>query len=195
LSRPPGALALARAARYGLRRHYRIPAWTDAVEVHWGKDAECYLTPVAPDLVGVAVLGPSGPSYAERLARFPEVAARLVRAAPAGPVLGAGPLRQPVASRRCGRVFLVGDAAGYVDAVTGEGIAVGLACARALVDCLVRGVPHDYDAAWRAASRRYRVLTETLLAATAVAPVRRALVPTCARLPGVFRVVAGELAR
>ena len=35
-----------------------------------------------------------------------------------------------------GRVLLVGDAAGYVDALTGEGIAVSLACARALVDCV-----------------------------------------------------------
>jgi flavin-dependent dehydrogenase len=195
LSRPPGGLGPARPARYGLRRHYRIAPWTDLVEVHWGQDAECYLTPVAPDLVGVALLGPSGPSYAERLAGFPEVAARLRLAAPVGPVLGAGPLRQPVAARRRGRVLLVGDAAGYVDAITGEGIAVGLACARALVDCLRQGAPHDYDAAWHVASRRYRLLTETLLAATAAAPLRRALVPACALAPRVFRAVVGELAR
>ena len=195
LSRPPGGLGPARPARYGLRRHYRIAPWTDLVEVHWGRDAECYLTPVAPDLVGVALLGPSGPSYAERLASFPEVAARLRLAVPVGPVLGAGPLRQPVAARRRGRVLLVGDAAGYVDAITGEGIAVGLACARALVDCLRQGVPQDYDAAWHVASRRYRLLTETLLAATAAPPLRRALVPACARAPRVFRAVVGELAR
>ena len=187
-------LGLPRPARYGLRRHYSIAPWTDLVEVHWGREAECYLTPVAPDLVGVALLGPPGPSYGERLAGFPEVEARLAHAVPAGPVLGAGPLRQPVAARRSGRVLLVGDAAGYVDALTGEGIAVGLSCARALVDCLVRGAPEDYDAAWRAASRRYRVLTEGLLAATGVAPVRRALVPSCARLPRAFQAVVTQLA-
>ena len=193
LSRPPGRLV--RPARYGLRRHYRLTPWTDLVEVHWGRDAECYLTPVAPDLVGVALLGPPGPTYAQRLAMFPEVAARLHEAAPVGPVLGAGPLRQAVAARRHGRVLLVGDAAGYVDAITGEGIAVGLACARVLVDCLRRGAPQDYDAAWRRASRHYRLLTEVLLAATAVAPMRRALVPACARLPLVFRAAVGQLAR
>ena len=35
-------------------------------------------------------------------------------------------------------MLLVGDAAGYVDALTGEGIAVAVAGARALVDCLAR---------------------------------------------------------
>ena len=195
LSGPSSVFDRARPARYGLRRHYRMAPWTDLVEVHWGSDAECYLTPVAPDLVGVALLGPAGPVFADRLAGFPEVVARLEGGAPAGPVLGAGPLRQPVTARRRGRVLLVGDAAGYVDALTGEGIAVGLACARTLVDCLLREAPQDYDAAARAASRRYRVLTEALLAGTGVAPLRRALVPTCARLPGVFGVVVAQLAR
>ncbi len=182
-------------ARFGLRRHYRIAPWTDLVEVHWGRDAECYLTPVADDLVGVALLGPPGASHAERLAAFPEVRARLGGAAAVGPTLGSGPLRQSVAGRVHGRVLLVGDAAGYVDALTGEGIAVGLACSRALVDCLLREAPQDYDAAWRAASRRYRVITEALLAATAVPPLRAALVPSCARWPRAFTAAVRQLAR
>jgi flavin-dependent dehydrogenase len=40
-----------------------------------------------------------------------------------------------------GRVLLVGDAAGYVDALTGEGIAVALACARALLGCVAADDP------------------------------------------------------
>jgi len=45
--------------------------------------------------------------------------------------------------------FLVlgGDAAGYVDALTGEGIAVALACARALVDCVAADDPGADNAA------------------------------------------------
>ena len=35
---------------------------------------------------------------------------------------GAGPLRQPVTGRVKARFVLVGDAAGYVDAITGEGL-------------------------------------------------------------------------
>ena len=60
----------------------------------------------------------------------------------------AGRSRGPAAPGRCasarphaplGRVLLVGDAAGYVDALTGEGIALGLAQARAAVEAVVRG--------------------------------------------------------
>jgi len=42
--------------RYGLRRHFRVAPWTDLVEVHWSARAEAYVTPVADDVVGVAVL-------------------------------------------------------------------------------------------------------------------------------------------
>ena len=42
--------------RYGVRWHYRLPAWSDFVEVHWSRWGEAYVTPVEPDLVGVAIL-------------------------------------------------------------------------------------------------------------------------------------------
>jgi flavin-dependent dehydrogenase len=92
-------------------------------------------------------------------------------------------------------VLLVGDAAGYVDALTGEGIAVGLLGARELVACLAAGRPQDYDAAWRRVSRRYRTLTAGLLWAAARPGLRRRIVPTAARHPGVFGSVVGALAR
>ncbi|MCT9145517.1 NAD(P)/FAD-dependent oxidoreductase, partial [Streptomyces violarus] len=42
--------------RHGLRRHYTLAPWSDHVEVYWSREAEAYVTPVADDLVGVAVL-------------------------------------------------------------------------------------------------------------------------------------------
>ena len=42
--------------RYGLRWHYRVPPWSEFVEVHWSRWGEAYVTPVEPDLVGVAIL-------------------------------------------------------------------------------------------------------------------------------------------
>ena len=42
--------------RYGLRRHYHVPPWTNLVEVHWSPGAEAYVTPVSPGTVGVALL-------------------------------------------------------------------------------------------------------------------------------------------
>jgi 2-polyprenyl-6-methoxyphenol hydroxylase-like FAD-dependent oxidoreductase len=76
-------------ARYGLRRHFEIAPWTDLVEVHWSEHAEAYVTPVGADLVGVALLcGAEGHrrGYAETLADFPDLCARLGGAAPVTPV-------------------------------------------------------------------------------------------------------------
>ncbi len=181
------------AVRYGLRRHYRTTRWTDLVEVHWADDAEAYVTAVAEDLVGVALLCPGGETYDRWLARFPALADRLAGAEPATPVRGAGPLRRTARRRVHGRVLLVGDAAGYVDALTGEGISVGLACGRELVRCLVDGRPDDYDAAWRRTTRRYRILTGGLLQAARRPALRRTIVPAAARLPRVFRAVVDQL--
>ncbi len=182
--------------RYGLRRHFRVAPWTSFVEVHWADSTEAYLTPVAPDLLGVALLTSArGPSFDHHLARLPELRERLAGATPAGPVLGAGPLRQRVRSRVAGRVLLVGDASGYVDALTGEGVALALAQARAAVAAIVDGDPQRYERHWHALTRRYRLLTASLLGATRVPPLRRALVPTAERLPFAFAAAVNSLAR
>jgi flavin-dependent dehydrogenase len=190
LDRPTG-----RHRRYGLRRHFTLAPWSDHVEVHWGRHAEMYVTPVGPDAVGIAILtSRRGRPYNEWLTDFPLVAQRIRGAPPASKVLGAGPLRQRVRQVMEGRVLLVGDAAGYVDALTGEGLAVGLAGAQALVDALVAGKPEAYVDALRDLTRTSRVLTETLLEATRVPVLRRALVPAARALPWVFRSVVSELA-
>ncbi|MFC8597633.1 NAD(P)/FAD-dependent oxidoreductase [Isoptericola sp. NPDC057191] len=178
--------------RFGLRRHYRVPPWTDLVEVHWGPHVEAYVTPVADDVVGVALLGPAGVDFDAELATLPELAARLEGAVPDGPLRGAGPLRVRTRARTAGRVRLVGDASGYVDALTGEGLRVGLAQARAAVEHLDR--PAAYERAWAAATRDYRVLTTGLVAA-ARSPLRRGVVPAAARLPRLYGTVVERLAR
>jgi flavin-dependent dehydrogenase len=183
-----------RPPRFGLRRHFAVRPWSELVEVHWGPDAEAYVTPVGADLVGVAVLSSARRTFEQHLSRFPELTDRLPAVAVTA-TRGAGPLRQRVSRRVAGRVLLVGDAAGYVDALTGEGVSVSLASARALAGCLAAGRPADYERQWRQASRRYRVLTETLLAAGRRPGVRRALVPAAARLPRVFGAAVDQLAR
>jgi flavin-dependent dehydrogenase len=184
-------------ARYGLRRHFQVEPWTNLVEVHWAQHAEAYVTPVGPDLVGVALLcGTEGHrrGYAETLADFPELGARLHGAEPVTSVRGAGPLRQVARSPSQGRVLLVGDAAGYVDALTGEGLATGLATAAAAVQAVLEGRPEAYDDRWRAATRRYRWITLSLLAAANRPTVRKAIVPAAARLPAVFSRLVNALA-
>ena len=180
--------------RYGLRRHFAVPPWTDHVEVHWGRDCEAYVTPVGPVEVGVAVLCGGGEPYERWLTRFPALLQRLEGAVPTSPVRGAGPLRQRATARRCGRALLVGDAAGYVDALTGEGMAVGFAGAEALLRCVAADRPQDYDRAWRQATRRPRLLTEALLQATRVPAVRAALVPAARAAPPLFDAAVRVLA-
>lgn len=181
------------ASRYGLRAHFTTTPWTSYVEVHWSPGAEAYVTPVAPDLVGVAVLTSARGSFAEHLSRFPSLRERIGE--PVGEVLGAGPLRQRARSRVAGRVLLVGDAGGYVDALTGEGVALAVAQARAAVAAVVDGQPGRYERDWHDVTRRYRWLTAGLLGATRVPPVRRALVPAAERLPRVFAAAVNTLAR
>ncbi|GGQ33137.1 NAD(P)/FAD-dependent oxidoreductase [Streptomyces roseolilacinus] len=181
--------------RHGLRRHYALAPWSDHVEVHWARDAEAYVTPVADDLVGVAVLTAGRGAYDDHLAAFPALRERLGGAAATGPARGAGPLRQRSSARTAGRVLLVGDAAGYVDALTGEGIALALAQAPAAVRAVVGGDPAAYEREWRRITRRYRWLTHALLGATRVPPVRAALVPAAQRLPWLFSATVDALAR
>ncbi len=181
--------------RYGQRRHVAAPPWTDHVEVHWAPHAEAYVTPVAADTVGVAVLSAARVPFPDLLAGFPTLTDRLTGAEPVSAVRGAGPLRQRTRARVAGRTLLVGDAAGYVDALTGEGIALGLAQAAAAVAALDVGRPGNYEGEWARIGRRYGVLTHALVEGTRPRWARRAVVPTAAALPRVFSAAVHQLGR
>ncbi len=120
--------------------------------------------------------------------------ARVSGADPASDLRGAGPLRQQVRSRAVGRVLLVGDAGGYVDALTGEGLAVGLAQAQVAVQALGDDAPERYPHLARRVSWRSTALTSGLLYATKSARLRAAVVPASARLPWAFQWAVRELA-
>ena len=134
-------------------------------------------------------------TYTALLRGFPRLAERLASAAPASPVRGAGPMRQLPRRRVHGRVLLVGDAAGYEDALTGEGVSLAFAQAAAAVDAMAAGTPERYEADWARITRRYRLWTRALVLATAPAPARRLLLPCAAALPGVFGAAVRRLAR
>jgi len=190
LERPPADTP----ARWGTRQHFAVAPWTDLVEVHWGPRSEAYVTPVGPGLVGVAVLSSAQAPFARQLADFPALRDRLPSEGVSS-VRGAGPLLQRTSARVAGRVLLVGDAAGYVDALTGEGIAVSLACARALADCVAADDPGAYERRWLAASRRYRAITSSLLWARRQPLLAPRIVPLAARLPWVFGSAVQQLAQ
>lgn len=191
------ASAVARAAglavasggkqRAGARAHFAVAPWTDRVEVHFGATGEAYVTPVGPTEIGVALLGPPGPTFGERLAGFPALAERLRGAAATSQVGGRFPLRRRVERLATGRIALVGDAAGYVDAVTGEGIAVALLQARALATRLATGAGLD---GWTREARRIArppaLLTELVLRIAARPEGAAELVRTLALHDGLF---------
>lgn len=180
--------------RFGLRQHFQMEPESDLIEVYWTKSVEAYVTPVGDGVVGIAVLGRPGTDFATSIASIPELQRRVRGRSPVSSLRGAGPFRQRASARVAGRVMLVGDASGYVDAITGEGIRIGLAQATAAIDCVAEDTPHRYERAWASSTRDFRMLTGGLVSA-ATSPLRGAIVPAASRLPGVFGAVVERLAR
>ncbi len=181
-----------RLSRYGFRRHYRLAPWSNFVEVHWGEGAEAYVTPVGEEEVGVAILWHErAPSWEAMLSRFGQLEARLRGASAISSIQGAGPFRRRPRRVTAGRVALVGDASGYVDAITGEGVAIAFECARTLVRSLKEGGLASYAAAHRRAMRRYRGTTEVVLALAAFPWLRRGVVSALAGRSGLFEHLLG----
>jgi flavin-dependent dehydrogenase len=180
--------------RFGQRRHYAVAPWSEFVEVLWTPAGEFYVTPVGEREVGVALLAARGRQFDDALDAAPDLAARLRGVAAASDLRGAGPLRQRTRGRVAGRALLVGDASGYVDALTGEGLRIGFAQARAAVAAVAHGDPGSYEEAWQRETRDFRRLTGTLVR-LAASPLRGAVVPAAAALPRVFAGAVERLAR
>jgi len=196
-SRIRNSLGLERAVpsvgrRFGMRQHFAIAPWNDLIEVHWTPRAELYVTPVSPDTVGIAALGPKGTDLAAAIRSLPYLAERVLGAPSASELRGAGPFRQRATRRQAGRVLLVGDASGYVDAITGEGLRLGFEQARVAVESLAGG--ESYERAWNRATRDFRMLTSGLVRA-ASSPLRPLIVPAAHRLPRLYGAVVERLAR
>ena len=180
--------------RWGIRRHVHTAPWSDYVEVHWASGAEAYVTPIADDCVGVALLTSLRGGFDKHLEQFPALRDR-IDGRPHERDLAAGPLRQRVSRRTAGRVLLVGDAAGYVDALTGEGLGLAFGAAQLLVNCVMADRPTDYDRQWRQMTRRYRMLTAALLQVSAYPAARARIVPAAAAMPTAFTGVVNLLAQ
>jgi 2-polyprenyl-6-methoxyphenol hydroxylase-like FAD-dependent oxidoreductase len=127
--------------RFGFRQHFAVAPWSPYVEVHWGANSQAYVAPVSSD--AVCVIG---------MARYPQLRmAGVLEDLPwlAEKLRAGKALRTPLDSERGGgmmtrrlkrvargRAALVGDASGSVDAITGEGLAMGFRQALLLADCL-----------------------------------------------------------
>jgi menaquinone-9 beta-reductase len=188
-----------RPRRFGLRQHVRLRPWTDCVEVHLSDGLEAYVTPAGAERVGVAFLWEDGRvahqvSWAALLERVPALAARLRDAEVDSAPRGAGPLRRRVRARVRPRFVLLGDAAGYVDAITGEGLSLALVCAEALGACLPDAVAkggapaafQPYLAICRREYRRYALVADGVLSLARHPRLRRVVLAALRMSPDAF---------
>ena len=152
--------------RYGLAGHWRVEeSRRDAVTVTLARGHEWYEAPVGPGLLLVSIL--TGRAQPMRARDYASVARREVPSLRdsdlvSGP-LGAASFHQRVRTPGDGRVFLVGDASGYDDPTTGDGIAVGMLLAERVAEHLVDflgGRTSRADAATRYTIDHERVVRE-----------------------------------
>lgn len=175
-----------RTRRFGVRRHFRVAPWSSFVEVYFGDGTEAYVTPLGDDEVGVAILSARVPlSFDAALERFETLRTRLAGAQATSDARGAGPFFQDVTRRQQGRTLLIGDAAGYVDAITGEGLSLAFESARLAVDAIATHRT-SYEHAAKRARRSYEVFTRLMLSLSRHAKLRRAAISTLARHPAAL---------
>ncbi len=171
--------------RFGARWHVELredlPVH-DVVDVYLCDKFEVYVTPVGGRVVNLAVLcgrevsrtfGGDLPGALARLVRtVPDLAAYTDGARDVSVAAMAGPLRQTARTLVADRVMLVGDAAGFVDAITGEGMSLSLLGARLAAETAAVALKSDrltasaiapYEVAQRGAARDIARFTDLVL--------------------------------
>ena len=194
--------------RLGLVARYAVGTPLGAAEMHVGARAYCGLTPVDDGLVTASLvvgLGakPSGIASSRffelGLSRLTGAGGALDGAARIEPVRGLGPLARRV-RRSAGRGYvLVGDAAGFLDPFTGEGVyraVAGAELAAAAIDRALRTPERhavDYERMRAAAFRDKERLCLLIQAALASGPVFGGALRRLGRCPATAHLLSGML--
>ena len=182
--------------RFGVRRHFAMGPWSEFVEVYWGPACEAYVTPVSEGEVGIALLWSGAKAnFDSLLAKIPALEARVAGVPAASRDRGAGPFHQRVRAGRRGNVALVGDAAGYLDAITGEGLAVAFHESAALIAAIVAGDLGRYETACRRINRLPNTMTSVVLALERRPWLRDRAIRALAAEPALFSRLLGIHAR
>ena len=147
--------------RLGLVAHYEgLPELADHGEMHVARNWYVGLAPLAGGRLNVGMALPLNGTKQPAEERFhaaidgiPAVAARLRGVKRLTPIRGASPIGHRVRGTAGRGWMLIGDAAGFIDPFTGEGIYRALRSARAAAEALVAGDDDDAAARSRAARR------------------------------------------
>ena len=168
--------------RLGLVAHYQgIPALRDHGEMHVGPAGYVGLAPLAHGRLNVGMALPldgarrsAEERFAEAIASIPAVAERLRGVRRLTPIRGAAPIGHRVSRAARPGWLLIGDAAGFIDPFSGEGIFRALRSARAAATALAagdRGADERYLAARRTAFAGKDALTWVVQAMLAAQPL------------------------
>jgi len=173
--------------RYGFCSHFQMPPWSDVTEVHWTRGCQIFITPLAGQEVGVAVLsGDPGLRIDGALAHFPILAKKLQGAQPTTREMGDTTILRVLPAVTRGRVALVGDASGTVDAVTGHGLSLSFQQASALAESMEQGDLSHYESAHKKISAVAVTMTRLMLVMDASDWIRRRTIRMFAKSPGLF---------
>jgi flavin-dependent dehydrogenase len=145
VARALGLLRPHRLRRMALIRHVSgIERLGDRGEIYVDPPDYAILNPVAPGLVNLSLVVPLAHArpYRGRLETFMEARLKQLRHLPGrlagmraeGPLMAMGPLAYRVAEPRVAGVMLAGDAAGFYDPFTGEGLYTALRSAELLAE-------------------------------------------------------------
>jgi flavin-dependent dehydrogenase len=173
--------------RFGFRRHYRISPFSNYVEVHWCAVGQVYITPVGRDEICVAVVTRNSLTrMAEIIHAIPYLRERLSAkdafTGERGALTATHRLRHVVKAN----VALVGDASGSVDAVTGQGLAIGFRHAHLLSRSLEEGSLDLYAAEHEKSLKMPRRMAHALLLMDARPSLRNLIMRALANSPDVF---------
>jgi len=173
--------------RYGFCSHFQVQPWSDMAEVHWARGCQIFITPLAGQEVGVAVLSRDPQFRLESaLAHFPAIAKQLRKAQPTTRELGDTTILRILPAVTRGRAALVGDASGTVDAVTGHGLSLSFQQASALAESMQQGDLSHYESAHKKIRTVAVTMTRLMLLMDRSDWIRRRTIRVFEKTPGLF---------
>ena len=173
--------------RIGIRRHYMIRPWSEFVEIYWGEDCQAYVTPIGESEICVAIIAKVPmESFESALAQLPALSRELRNTAPHTTVKGAVTVSRRLRAVSSGRVALIGEASGSVDAITGEGLAMCFRQAEALGRALAADNLHAYEREHQTIMRLPHFMGRTMLLLDNNAALRRRALRALASRPQIF---------
>jgi len=179
--------------RVGMRRHINMQPWSDFVEVYWRDHCELYITPVADHCVNIAVLSWKPLSFEAALKKFPEVEAKINSASWDDEPAGKAPLYHRSRRVRSGRVLIAGDAAMFLDAMTGEGNTLAIRSGMAAARAVINGKPYFYPFYWISVVWRYWLLTRPVLIASRHVSLKKYVLHLITVAPGLMQTAINFL--